>query len=47
MVSTESGYSQIQFIQLNFFGVKKEAPDHKIQVSIIQSVVKYTILILL
>eukprot|EP00092_Neocalanus_flemingeri_P045273 GFUD01050507.1.p1 GENE.GFUD01050507.1~~GFUD01050507.1.p1 ORF type:complete len:1315 (+),score=258.40 GFUD01050507.1:90-4034(+) len=31
-ISTESGYKQIEYLQLNFYGVKKEAPDQKIQI---------------
>ena len=32
LVGTETGYNKIQYLQLNFYGVKKEAPEQKIQV---------------
>jgi len=32
LISTESAYKQIEYLQLNFYGVKKEAPDQKIQI---------------
>ena len=35
LVSTESGYNKIEYLQLNFYGVKKEAPEQKIQVGFI------------
>lgn len=31
-ISTETGYKPLEYLQLNFYGVKKEAPDQKIPV---------------
>ena len=35
LVTTERGCQKIEHFQLNFYGVKKEAPEQRIQVSII------------
>ena len=32
LVTTESGYSKVEYLQLNFYSVKKEAPEQKNQV---------------
>ena len=41
LVTTESGYSKVEYLQLNFYGVKKEAPEQKIQVDSRYKVSKY------
>ena len=32
-ISTQEGYKPLEYLQLNFYGIKKEAPDQKIPVS--------------
>lgn len=35
LVSTEAGFKPIEFFQLNFYGVKSEATEQRIQVSVL------------